>query len=304
MGKNMPLVKVVTSVFNGEKYIKEQVDSVLKQTYPNIELYIRDNCSTDHTLEVLQEYEHNPNVHIITGDENVGCTQGYFTLLRLCGEADYYAYCDCDDVWLENKVELAIELLDQTDSEIPVLYCSARDVCDENLNFLNTNMNVKHNISFQNCLVDDIAPSSTYVFNRTTREILINNPSKHAVSHDHWTYMVCQGLGKVIFDPRPLTKYRRHSNNVTQSRQNRVEFIIWRIKHFLIEGKIKDTSNQIQEYSNMFSSRLSDEDRKILELFTKRNFYTALRKVFYTKMFRHNLSDEIMLRGLFLMGVL
>lgn len=303
MDMSLPTVKVITSVFNGEKYIKEQIDSVLNQTYPNIELYIRDNCSTDRTMEILLEYAHCPYVHIIQGNENIGFIRGYFTLLDLCGDADYYAYCDCDDVWPENKVELAVEMLRGTGNQVPILYCSAHDVCDENLNYIKKSPKVK-NLSFQNSLVDSCVWSSTFVFNAKAREILTQNVPIHATGQDHWTYMVCSGLGKVVFDPRPLMKYRRHGENITPSTQSKIKFMVWRIKHFFVEGHIKDIQATIQEYSDLFADLLRKEDQKILELLTKRNVVTAVKKVFYPHMFRQNVPDEIMLRGLFLLGIL
>jgi len=301
--KSSPLVKVVTSVFNGEQYIREQVESVLKQTYSNFELYIRDNCSTDRTLDVLQEYASNPKIHIIKGDENLGVVLGYFTLLELCGDADYYAFCDSDDVWEENKVEVAVGKLEQTDGQIPVLYCSGYDICDENLSYIRQSPRIR-NISFRNCLVDVIAPSSTYVFNEAAREIIIQNIPSHATFQDRWILMMCQGLGEIIFDPRPLMKYRRHGKSSTPSTQSKIKLTIWRIKYFLVDGKTKGIREEIQEYSDMFANQLCEEDQKVLQLFTRRNVGTALKKVFYPKLFRQTFSDEIMLRGLFLLGVL
>lgn len=303
MEMSLPTVKVVTSVFNGEKYIQEQVDSVLSQTYPNIELYIRDNCSTDCTLEVLKKYTDCAQVHIIEGDKNLGCAGGSFELLRLCGNADYYAYFDCDDVWPENKVELAVEMLRGTDNQTPILYCSVHDVCDENLNFIEESPKVK-NSSFQSSLVDGYAWSSTFVFNAKAKEMLTQNMPKHALSHDNWTLMVCSGLGKVIYDPRSLMKYRRHGNNITPSAQDKIKLVVWRIKHFFIDGHIKDIQAMIQEYSDMYADQLCEENKKILEMLTKRNINTALKKIFFPKMFRQNIPDEIMLRGLFLFGIL
>lgn len=306
MDKSLPIVKVVTSVFNGEKYIKEQVDSVLKQTYSNVELYIRDNCSTDHTLDVLREYDNYSQVHVIPGDKNVGCALGYFTLLRLCGDADYYAYCDCDDVWPENKVELAVEMLQQQTDTLPVLYCSAYDICDENMNFIKESPHIS-NISFQGCLVGNICTASTAVFNRKARDILLKSLPKNIKYHDFWINMLCQGFGKVIYDPRSLMKYRRHGgNNFDLSLdENKVKFMVWRIKRFLVGDDWWNVlKNQIQEYSNLYGDYLCDKDRKTLELFTKRNVITTLKKVFYPKMFCHDITHEIMQRGMFLLGKL
>ena len=91
-------VKVLLSAYNGEKYIVEQVESILNQTYQNIELYIRDDGSKDNTLKVLKPYQDNPKVHIIQG-ENVGFIKSFLQLVELSGDADFYSYADQDDVW-------------------------------------------------------------------------------------------------------------------------------------------------------------------------------------------------------------
>lgn len=79
---------------------------------------------------------------------------------------------------------------------------------------------------------------------------------------------------------------------------------MWRIKHFLVEGAIENIRDQIEEYSDLYVDQLNDEDRRTLELFTKRNIVTTIKKLFYPHMFRQNLPDEIMLRGMFLLGLL
>ena len=108
--------------------------------------------------------------------------------------------------------------------------------------------------------------------------------------------MVCRGLGQVIYDSRPLMKCRCHGENITPSNQNKIKFILWRIKYFLVDGKIKSIREQIQEYSDFYVCQLNEENRRILELFTKRNIVTAIKKLFYPHMFRQNIPDEIMLR--------
>ena len=256
------------------------------------------------TLEILS-YPPPPNnrIHIIKGEKNIGFINGYFETLDSCGDADYYAYLDSDDTWPENKIEIAIKALEKENKDIPILWCSKYNICDERLNFLCLSPNVCQ-ISFRNSLVDIVGLASTYVFNAKAREILLKNLPRHAVGQDMCIYMLCQGLGKVLFDPRPLMNYRRHGGNISASTKNRIAFLIWRLKHFLIDGEIKNIRAQMQEYSDFYAFQLNEEDRRILELFTKRNIVTAIKKLFYSHMFRQNIPDEIMLRCLFLLGLL
>ena len=92
-------VVVLMSTYNGEKYIQEQLESILTQTYHNIKIYVRDDGSSDQTLEILKKYE-NENKIILLKGTNKGFIGSFLTLLKECEEADYYAWCDQDDIWL------------------------------------------------------------------------------------------------------------------------------------------------------------------------------------------------------------
>ena len=273
-------VKVLLSAYNGEKYIAAQVDSILAQTYDNIELYIRDDGSKDHTLEVLAQYEGNERIHIIKG-ENVGFIDSFLTLVRDCGEADYYAFCDQDDVWFEYKIQYALEKLGNTDESKPCMYFSNYDYYDSELNFLSHHV-MHPKISFRNALVDCISLGFNTVFNKKTRNMIAKRTPKHSCGHDWWVYMLCTGLGQVVFDQRVTAKYRRHANNVSDGGQNFIKFQIWRIKKFILNNYFKNIRVQMKEYEQLYGSRLNESDRKLLSMFTKDGFHpgNTLKKVF------------------------
>ena len=100
-------IAVLMSAYNGEKYISQQIDSVLTQTYPEVELYVRDDGSTDQTCRILEQYESEGKLHLLKG-QNKGFARSFFLLLRKAPEAEYYAWCDQDDVWRSEKLERAI----------------------------------------------------------------------------------------------------------------------------------------------------------------------------------------------------
>ncbi|WP_234973117.1 glycosyltransferase [Paenibacillus vortex] len=109
----MNKVQVLLSAYNGDQYISEQIQSILNQTHPSISILIRDDGSTDLTVDVLEQLMriHPNNIKLIKGT-NVGVVSSFFELLRAAdAEADYYCFCDQDDVWLDHKVEGAITSL-------------------------------------------------------------------------------------------------------------------------------------------------------------------------------------------------
>ena len=137
-----PKVAVLMSAYNGEKYISEQINSILQQTYQNLVLYIRDDGSSDNTVSILEEYERQKKIVLIQG-ENLGFINSFFDVMKKCETADYYAWCDQDDIWIPDKIERAVEKLEENkrlhmrkgEPHAPVLYFSDYDYYDEQMNF-------------------------------------------------------------------------------------------------------------------------------------------------------------------------
>lgn len=298
-------VIILLSTYNGEKYLKEQLDSLLFQTYKNIEIYIRDDGSKDNTVKIVKEYkEKYKNIIFIEG-KNLGFINSFFELLKLAKDADYYAYCDQDDIWMEDKIERAVKFLNSTDKNKPALYFSNSDYYDSDMNYLATaEKNKVYN--FRNSLVECVTQGMTMVINNKTRQTIIQNIPKNCLFHDWWTYMICSGFGEIVYDDKSLVKYRRHNKSVTVEGRSKIQLFVWRVKKFLIGDSLKKVKMQLQEYEKLYGNNLNEEDKRLLEMFTKNNynFINALKKFFYPKRFRRKLIDEISVRILFLFGKL
>lgn len=294
-------VAILLSAYNGEKYIKEQIDSLICQTYKNIHIYIRDDGSSDNTISIIKEYK-NENITLIEG-KNCGYIKSFFALLEKVKNADYYAFCDQDDVWREDKIERTVEKLSKLDEDKPNLFSSNSDYYDIDLNFVAYG-EINRIYNFRNSLVECVSQGMTMCINKTARDMLVENTPKNCISHDCYIYMLCAGLGQIVYDKEPLVKYRRHTKSVTAEGKNFIELQIWRIKKFLLGDSLKLIRKQIIEFGNLYMDKLNREDRKILSLFMneKYSFTKAIKKTFYPKKFRKKLSDEILLRVLFLIG--
>ena len=301
----MKKVVVLLSAYNGEKYIREQIDSILNQTYENISLFVRDDGSSDGTVDILKEYEELGKLKYVAG-KNAGFIKSFLWLVANSEEADYYAYADQDDEWYPEKIQMAVELLEKENQDIPLLYFSSYDFCDEKLNFVShENPEKKMKVpSFRNALVDCMPLGFNCVFNMTARNELKMNLPRFSCGHDWWTYMVCQGIGKVVYDPRPTVKYRRTGNNVSAGGMSFFKFQIWRFKKFFINDYFANVRKMLREYRYYYYERLSKEDQKLINLFARKkyDFITSMKKVFYPKMFRQGIVDEILLRFIFLIG--
>ena len=122
-------VNILLSTYNGEKYLSEQLDSLMNQTYQNMVIYVRDDGSNDKTLDILYKYQKQDGrkqMIILKEDKpvNLGFMESFWILLRSCEHADYYAFCDQDDVWLPEKVERGVAALEKERNDVPLLYSS------------------------------------------------------------------------------------------------------------------------------------------------------------------------------------
>lgn len=118
--------------------------------------------------------------------------------------------------------------------------------------------------------------------------------------------MLCAGMGNIVYDEKPLVKYRRHTKSVTAEGKSFIALQIWRIKTFLQADTLKKIKKQLIEFELYFGDNLKEEDKKVLKLFTNErySFSKALIKTFYPKRFRKKIVDELLLRILFFIGKL
>lgn len=216
----MNQVQVLLSTYNGEHYISEQLQSILKQSYPHISVLVRDDGSSDQTLALLKEYAetHPDRIKVITGS-NIGVVSSFFELVQQSDpHADYYCFCDQDDVWLEHKIERAVSLLSSQSDHTPSMVFTSTELTDKELNSLGTWPKApSKQPSFYNALVQNLAVGATITINRPARNKFVKgyevDPSK-IIMHDWWFYLLVSGFGNVIYDKRPSILYRQHENNV------------------------------------------------------------------------------------------
>ena len=162
-------VAILMSTYNGEKYLKEQLDSLLNQTYKNIDIYIRDDESKDSTVEIIENYMKSvDNIKLIKG-KNLGFVKSFFELLKNVEEADYYAYCDQDDIWMEDKIQRVVEHLSKLDENKPNLYFSNSDYYDGEMNFV-AHGDSKKVYNFRNSLVECVSQGMTMCINKKARD--------------------------------------------------------------------------------------------------------------------------------------
>lgn len=295
-------VCILISTYNGEKYIGEQIDSILKQTFDNWILVIRDDGSLDNTKEILVKYAQvDERINVIPGD-NVGFEKSFFELLRCAPSADYYAFADQDDIWIDDRLGKSI-LRFESNNAIPEMVCCNYyfyndETCKQTLRFRR-----EPRVSLANALMEPTFLGFTQMINSKAREIIVNNLERHGVySHDWWSYMVCAGLGKVIYEPAPCVNYRRHANNVSYSSGISLKKYFVRFKKYFKNGYMSVLQNQCLDFNQVFGQECKDEDRKLLELFSSDSLINCIKKCLYKGRYRQRCIEEILLRVMMLLG--
>lgn len=219
----MNRVLIMLSTYNGQKYIREQLDSIYGQKGVDIHIIVRDDGSKDNTVEILKDYQHKYGKMTIHADENIGAAMSFHTLMSYAYSEypnyDYYAFSDQDDVWLEDKLFIATQQLSENNGDL--YYCNAI-ITDSNLNKIK-NLGCKQNLSLQYLMFRQPALGCTQVMTKKYfslctelfKDYIKHNPPLIEL-HDVWTMWISQMIGtKVIVDEEAHMLYRQHGNNVT-----------------------------------------------------------------------------------------
>ena len=312
----MKSVSIILSTYNGEEYLRELCDSLINQTYKNIKVYIRDDGSTDSTVEIIKEYcstsYEGISFHYIEDDlGNLRTYRSMFHILKRVPESDYYGFCDQDDIWLENKVEDAVRMMNEKDNNQPVLYASNYYVCDQQLNTLGegkkaedfTKMNVGR--SFFNYGAG-LGQGFTLFFNHVLKELAFDIDTDTIRGHDVWLWAVIVGnRGTYIFNDDCTALYRRHDKTVTATGKGFIS--MWKARWRMFNDKVffHSVVDAIVAYKRYYYDKMKKkEDRDFLELFGNREFYQKkrLKKAFYKHRLKPKFIEELALRWAFLVG--
>lgn len=216
-------IAVLLSTYNGENYLRIQLDSILSQTNKAIRVYIRDDGSTDSTLAIIEEYAKRYPSRITflqDSSRNLGPAKSFMKLLVEV-KADYYFFCDQDDKWKEDKVERTLSFLQKIEDENPgkpVLVHTDAEIVDQNLKPLYHSLWKRmrvHPKRLDNKWMTAVCytiTGCTMAINNAAKQVSIPMPS-NAHMHDHWIAYKVSLMGKV----RPLNYasmlYRQHQSN-------------------------------------------------------------------------------------------
>jgi glycosyltransferase involved in cell wall biosynthesis len=204
---------------NGAAFLDDQLASLAAQTHPSIDIWASDDGSTDGTLSILSAWRgrwSKGGFDIREGPRS-GFAENFRALISNAAiEADFFAFCDQDDLWEAEKLATALAWMSTRDASRPLLFCSRTLTISESGTVTGMSPLFAREPSFRNALVQSLAGGNTMVLNRAARD-LVALASRRApfVSHDWWAYLLVTGAGGgVRYSPEPLVRYRQHPENL------------------------------------------------------------------------------------------
>ena len=285
------MITILLSTYNGEKYLEEQLNSLIKQEGVEVSIFVRDDGSKDNTHAILNRWQDNGLLSWYTG-KNLGAARSFFDLLQKAPDSEYYAFCDQDDVWLPNKLQRALSYLSVTDSDIPNLYGAGYLLVDANLNIMKKV--TKPYLSFNTAgsvMLESHTPGCTMVFNRALAKEVKKHIPECFVFHDRWVLLVAYLLGNIHYDHFASLMYRQHENNVVGASQNVT--VLDRLKHLITLPKRKLSPLYLlsSELLEAYKCTISEDKQEVLVICSIYNkSLTALMQLAFAPKF--NLSPR------------
>lgn len=270
----MEKIDILLATYNGEKFLKEQLESILNQTYNNFNLIISDDNSNDSTFQILNEYAKKDNrIIIFKQSENIGVISNFEFLISKV-TSNYFMFSDQDDIWDKEKIEKSFNKLKETDSDI---IFTDLTVVDDKLNILYNsywtlkgfrNKILKYNC-FEALYLNNYVTGCTMLMKKEIIEKVLPLPKKSKyILHDYWITLITSQNGKVNYLDEPTIKYRQHKNNKIGSK-NRTETIktLKEIRELFINVKKEHFSVFIENEDKFESQYIKDLNKQALEYF-------------------------------------
>lgn len=267
--KSDALISIAMATYNGEEFLRIQLDSILQQTYPFIELVITDDGSSDSTISIIKEYQQkHANVFLYLNEKNIGISKTFEHSIQKCNGA-YIALADQDDIWMTDKLSILLNAFEKEDA----VYCDSVLV-DENghslgINFKDT-MNMRSYYSGAPFLLGNCVPGHTLLIKADFFKSIL--PFPVTVFYDRWTSFCAAAHNGIRFVDIPLVQYRQHNNNTigirkvqknkkkyaTQTVRQRFDAKLQELKTFATApGISKETKDILEEMTTLFTMRPS-----------------------------------------------
>lgn len=270
----MEKINILMATYNGRKYLRQQIDSILNQTYSNFRLLISDDASTDSTVKILEEYEKKDRrVEIYSHQKNMGVVANFEFLINKV-RSEYFMFADQDDVWEPDKIEKSLKKLEETDSD---LVYTDLEVVDNKLNQIHSSFwkqkgfydkITKYN-NFESLYLNNYINGCTMICKSLwINEFLPLPKNSKYVIHDYWIALVVSNRGKMAYIEESTIKYRQHGNNqVGSSRKSDTLETFDEIRDLFLQVKIEHFETFVENEKSFKSKEIQKLNRESLAYF-------------------------------------
>ncbi len=287
------MIYILLSSYNGEKYLSEQIESLLSQTYQNFKIIARDDHSSDRSLEILRSY----GIEVVEPTENLGAKKSFSLLAEYAimhDDCDYIMFCDQDDIWDCDKIEktlMKIKELEVEYGEVPLLVYTDLEVVDEKLklidkSFFSYQRIFAKNINFHTLLMQNVITGCTILFNRKLAEIALPIPH-NAIMHDWWLGLVASYFGHIGFLEEATLKYRQHGKNSLGAKGFNMRYMLNSMKK---NHCLQQHVWQAKAFLDRYQERLDEESMQMLDFLSnlpQYSFFQKRVKIFKYQLFKH-----------------
>ncbi len=293
-------IQILLSTYNGEEYLRAQLDSFLSLQGVDVRVLIRDDGSTDGTPEILKEYRDNHGFDVIFG-ENIGLNRSMYALAAACDKScEYFSFADQDDVWLPGKLSRAVAFLA---GRKVALYAGSSTLVNGELEKIGRTARFRKPPSFYNAMVENVCIGHTLVLTRALMDIYAKHYSDGIFVFDYWAYLIASVYGEVVFDEEETTLYRQHGNNVIGYKKNFFSRTAMRIRRVL-KGRSQKNTEQLAAFLEEFGDKIPPEyaDEAKDFIYSQRGFWHRFSYIFRTKAYRQGRMEGLIFRMMYLFG--
>lgn len=269
-------IDILMATYNGEKYLREQLDSILNQSFKDFILFISDDCSKDSTIEILNEYsKKDDRIKIFVQEKNLGVIKNFEFLMKKV-QNEYFMFSDQDDIWDNQKIEKTLKRLEETNSDLA--YCDL-EVVDENMNTLSESYwklkGFEHKVfkynNFESLYLNNYITGSTMLIrSKMLDKILPLVQESKYILHDYWSALVVSKLGKISYVNEKLVRYRQHKNNEVGSIKKSDTIKTFKeLRELFVKVKLDHFENLIKREDVFEDEAVKKLNHKSLEYYKK-----------------------------------
>ncbi len=303
-------IEILLSTYNGERYLREMMDSLIGQDYSDFHITVRDDGSSDNTVDIIKEYQslYQDKITYIKPECNLGYPDCFWYLLENCEEADMYAFCDQDDVWNSRKLSSCYEKCKDIYADKPLLYVHDYNLADGDLNVYGSHKLLDEGFDPKypyNTVFYVMTQGFTMIINDKMRNRLLkDNVLGKNIPHDRWAFWAGFFEKGIIYDDRDLAIYRRHDASVTQTGKGTLDLIKDWWSEDVVGGRLAGWCKVSRYFARCYTNEMDSKTKRRWMLISGYNkgIVCYLMRLFFPMRLKPTIPGEIVLRLCFLLN--